>query len=82
MRIAQNGFVEVVQKVNILIPAWRFKAKLRSAKMLMSARPTKNKIERIVTFEFEYETRTDFKYFGVIRCPEIKVSNNFHFIFI
>ena len=52
MRIAQNGFVEVVQKVNMLIPAGLFKVKLRSAKMLIKARPAKTQIERIVGFQF------------------------------
>ena len=52
MRIAQNGFVEMVNKNNMLIFAWRFKVKLRSEKMPMSARPTKSQIERIVGFEF------------------------------
>ena len=52
MRIAQNGFVEVVKKVNILILAGLFKVKLRSAKMLIKARPAKSQIERIVGFQF------------------------------
>ena len=52
MRIAQNGFVEVVKTVNILILAGLFKVKLRSAKMLIKARPAKSQIERIVGFQF------------------------------
>ena len=52
MRIAQNGFVEVVKKVNILILAGLFKVKLRSAKMVIKARPTKSQIERIGRFQF------------------------------
>ena len=52
MRIAQNGFVEVVKKVNILILAGLFKVKLRSAKMLIKARPAKSQIDRIVGFHF------------------------------
>ena len=52
MRIAQNGFVEVVKKVNILILAGLFKVKLRSAKMVIKARPAKSQIERIVGFQF------------------------------
>ena len=51
-RIAQNGFVEVVKKANILILAWLFKVKLRSAKILIKARPAKSQIERIVGFQF------------------------------
>ena len=51
-RIAQNGFVEVVKKVNILILAELFKVKLRSAKMLIKGRTAKSKIERIVGFQF------------------------------
>ena len=56
MRIAQNGFVEVVQTVNILILAGLSKVKLKSAKMLMSARATKSQIGRIVGFQFWWET--------------------------
>ena len=52
MRIAQNGFVEVVKKINILIPALLFKVKLTSEEIIIKARPAKNQIERIVGFQF------------------------------
>ena len=52
MRIAQNGFVEVVKKVSILILAGLFQVNLTSAKMLINARPTKSQIDRIVRFQF------------------------------
>ena len=51
-RIAQNGFVEVVKKVNILILAGLFKVKLRSAKILIKARLANSQTERIVGIEF------------------------------
>ena len=52
MRITQNGFVEVVQKVNILILAGLFKVKLTSEEMVIKARPAKSQYERIVGFQF------------------------------
>ena len=52
MRIARNGFVEDVKKVSILILAGLFKVKLRSAKMVIKARPSKSQIERIGRFQF------------------------------
>ena len=52
MRIAQNGFVEVVKKLNILIPAWLFKVKLTSEEMVIKACPAKSQIERMVRFQF------------------------------
>ena len=52
MRIAQNGFVEMVKKVNILILAWLFKVKLTSEEMVIKACPAKSQIERIVGFQF------------------------------
>ena len=52
LRIAQNGFVEVVKTVNSLILAGLFNFKLRSAKMLIKALPAKSNIERIIMFQF------------------------------
>ena len=52
MRIAQNGFVEVVKKVNILILAGLFKVKLISLKIIKKARPATSQIERIMGFQF------------------------------
>ena len=52
MRIARNGFVEDVKKVIILILAGLFNVKLRSAKMVIKARPSKSQIERIGKFQF------------------------------
>ena len=39
MRIAQNGFVEVIKKVNMLILAMLFKVKLKNEEMVIKARP-------------------------------------------
>ena len=52
MRIAQNGLVKVVKKVNMLILARLFKVKLTSEEMLIKTRPTKSQIERIVWCQF------------------------------
>ena len=52
MRIAQNGFVEVVKKLNILILAGLFKVKLTSQEMVIKACRAKKQIKRIVGFQF------------------------------
>ena len=52
MRIPQNGFIEMFQKIKILILDALFKMNLTSEEMLIKARPTQNQIERIVRFEF------------------------------
>ena len=78
IRIAQNCSLKVVELVNLLILARFFKVKLSSAKMLIKARPTKSHIDRIVGFQFWWETSAGFKYFGVIRCPKAVVLIDFH----
>ena len=78
IRIAQNSSVKVVQMVNILILVWLFKAKLTCAKMFMKARPANSHIDRIVGFQFWWETSADFKYVGVIRCAKAIMLIDFH----
>ena len=78
IRITQNGSVKVVQMVNILILARLFIVKLTSAKMFIKARPANSQIDRIVGFQFWWETSADFKYFGVIRCPAAIILVDFH----
>ena len=78
IRIAQNGSVKVVQMVNMLILARLFKVKLTCAKMFIKARPANSQIDRIVGFQFWWETSAGFKYFGVTICPTAIILIDFH----
>ena len=46
--------------------------------MLIKARPAKSQIERIVGFQFWWETWADFEYFGVIRGQQLHILIDFH----
>ena len=59
IRIAHNGSVNVVQMINILILAWLFKVKLACANMFIKPRPANSQIDRIVWFQFWWETSAD-----------------------
>ena len=78
IRIAQNSSVKVVQMVNILILARLFNVKLTCAKMFLKARPANSQIDRIVGFQFWWETSADFKYVGIVKCQKL----SFWLIFI
>ena len=52
MRIAQNGFLKVVENVNTFIIVWLFEVKLLSLKIIKKARPATSRIERIMGFQF------------------------------
>ena len=78
IRIAQNSSVKVVQMVNILILARLFNVKLTCAKMFLKARPANSQIDRIVWFQFWWETSADFKYVGIVKCKKL----SFWLIFI
>ena len=53
MRIAQNGVLKVVEKVNILILALLFEVKLVSLEIMKKARPATTQIEESWRFNFD-----------------------------